>query len=177
MILFIGKKMKNLFLIGGTMGVGKTAVSRALQKELNNCIFLDGDWCWNASPFIVNEETKAMVIDNICHLLNSFLRCQAYENVVFCWVMHERQIIDDILKNLDTSMCKVWAISLIADEKTVTERLEKDIKLGIRQKDVLARSLAKIPLYEKLDTLKVPACGATAEEIAQKIISLCRDKS
>ena len=169
--------MKRLIFVNGTMGVGKTSASRALQKKLKNCIFLDGDWCWDASPFIVNEETKAMVIDNICHLLNSFLRCPAYENVVFCWVMHERQIIDDILKNLDTSMCKVWAISLIADEKTVTERLEKDIKLGIRQKDVLARSLAKIPLYEKLDTLKVSACGATAEEIAQKILSLCRDKS
>ena len=56
---------KMLYLIGGTMGVGKTAVSKQLQKDLPNSVFLDGDWCWDAHPFQVTEETKAMVIDNI----------------------------------------------------------------------------------------------------------------
>lgn len=43
--------MKTLFMIGGTMGVGKTAVGKLLKEELNNSVFLDGDWCWDASPF------------------------------------------------------------------------------------------------------------------------------
>ena len=64
--------MKKLYLIGGTMGVGKTTVCQKLKSELNNSVFLDGDWCWDASPFRVTEETKAMVTDNICHLLNNF---------------------------------------------------------------------------------------------------------
>ena len=72
--------MKTLYLIGGTMGVGKTTVSQQLKQDLPNSVFLDGDWCWDASPFQVTEETKAMVTDNICYLLNSFLHCSAYEN-------------------------------------------------------------------------------------------------
>ena len=71
--------MKTLYLIGGTMGVGKTTVSQILKKRLPNAVYLDGDWCWDASPFQVTEETKAMVLDNICHLLSNFLRCSAYE--------------------------------------------------------------------------------------------------
>lgn len=43
--------MKRLILIGGTMGVGKTAVCRELQKLLPGNVFLDGDWCWDAVPF------------------------------------------------------------------------------------------------------------------------------
>ena len=39
--------MKKLILIGGTMGVGKTATSSLLKYQLDNCVFLDGDWCWN----------------------------------------------------------------------------------------------------------------------------------
>lgn len=35
--------MKTLYLIGGTMGVGKTTVSQLLKKDLNHCVFLDGD--------------------------------------------------------------------------------------------------------------------------------------
>lgn len=77
--------MKTLYLIGGTMGVGKTSACRALQQLLPNSVFLDGDWCWNIHPFQVTEETKALVLDNICYLLNRFLRCSLVESVIFCW--------------------------------------------------------------------------------------------
>ena len=92
--------MKNLLLIGGTMGVGKTTTGKILKKKLSNAVYLDGDWCWDADPFVVTDETKKMVMDNIAHLINNFLRCTSYENVIFTWVMHEQAIIDDILSGL-----------------------------------------------------------------------------
>ena len=76
--------MKDLYIIGGTMGAGKTATSRALKARLVACVFLDGDWCWDMHPFQVTEETKRMVMDNICYLLNNFIGCSAYQNIVFC---------------------------------------------------------------------------------------------
>ena len=85
--------MKTLYLIDGTMGVGKTTVSQQLKMALNNSVFLDGDWCLDASPFQVTEETKAMVIRNICYMLNSFLHCSAYENVN----RTVQEIVDEIM--------------------------------------------------------------------------------
>lgn len=35
--------MKKLYLIGGTMGVGKTTVSQTLKMQLENSVFLDGE--------------------------------------------------------------------------------------------------------------------------------------
>lgn len=154
------------------MGVGKTTVCRTLQKKLPHCVFLDGDWCWDMSPFVVSEETKAMVMDNICHLLQNFLRCTAYENIIFCWVMHEQSIIDDILSRLDVGEAEVKTISLIASEKAITARLEKDVTAGIRTPDVIERSIARIPLYEKLDTLKIDTNEKTADAVAEEIAAL-----
>ena len=91
------RALKNIYIIGGTMGVGKSTVSQILKEKLNNSIFLDGDWCWDAHPFQVTEETKQMVLQNICFLLNQFIRCSAYENIICCWVMHEQGIIDEII--------------------------------------------------------------------------------
>ncbi len=105
--------MKNLYLIGGTMGVGKTTVCQRLKSKLNNSVFLDGDWCWDAHPFRVTEETKQMVMKNICFLLNQFIRCSTYDNIIFCWVMHEQSIIDNIIKNIDSAKCDIRSISLI----------------------------------------------------------------
>ncbi len=46
-----GRFMKTVYLIGGTMGIGKTSVCLELKKKLKNAVFLDGDWCWDADPF------------------------------------------------------------------------------------------------------------------------------
>ena len=164
--------MKTLYLIGGTMGVGKTTVSQALKNILPRSVFLDGDWCWDAQPFQVTEETKTMVMDNICHLLNNFIHCSAYENIIFCWVMHEQKIIDDILSRLDLAVCHTCCISLTCSEETLTKRLQKDIALGIRQADILNRSLPRLPLYTTLHTQKIDTTRLSPEEIAARIAEI-----
>ena len=163
--------MKSLFLIGGTMGVGKTSVCQYLNVSLNNSVFLDGDWCWNANPFQVTAETKNMVIDNVCHLLNNFIRCSAYENIVFCWVMHRQDIIDELLERLDTRHCNVKTISLVCDEKTLRERLQKDVANGIRTAGVIERSIARLPLYNQLNTVKIDTTSKSIDAIANEIVA------
>ena len=154
------------------MGVGKTAVSQQLKLDLPNSVFLDGDWCWDASPFQVTDETKAMVMDNICYLLNNFLHCSAYENVIFCWVMHQQSIIDSIMEKLDTQNCVVKCISLIADEINLRKRLSADVERGIRSEDVIERSVARIPMYQALSTIKLDTNGKTVAMIANEIKQL-----
>ena len=164
--------MKKLYLIGGTMGVGKTTVSKTLNRMLDNSVFLDGDWCWDAHPFTVTDETKAMVMDNICHLLNNFIHCSTYQNIVFCWVMHEQGIIDDILSRLDTGACRILPISLTCSADPLKKRLGGDVESGLRTPDVIERSLARLPLYEILDTIKVDTTSKTVEEIAEALSRL-----
>ena len=147
--------MKTLYLIGGAMGVGKTTVSQQLKKDLANSVFLDGDWCWDADPFQVTDETKEMVMDNICYLLNNFLHCSAYENVIFCWVMHEQSIVDEIVSKLDTEECRVIKISLIVDEANLRKRLLSDIANKIRTEEIMDKSIARIQMYQVLDTVTV----------------------
>lgn len=164
--------MKNLYIIGGTMGVGKTAACVLLKRRLENAVFLDGDWCWDANPFQVTEETKAVVLDNICHMLNNFLRCTAYQNIIFCWVMHEQEIIDSILSQLETRECNVRTISLICNSDALTERLQKDIDRGVRQPGDMARSMDRLPMYQKLRTVKLDVSNLTPEEAAERIAVL-----
>lgn len=152
------------------MGVGKTTTSRELQKLLPRNVFLDGDWCWYMSPFVVTEETKAMVIDNMSYLLNSFIRCSEYENIIFCWVMHEQSIIDDILSRLNTQNCNLKFFSLVCNEEALTCRLLKDVQTGLREEDIISRSIARIEKYSNLYTEKIDVSYISAKEAA-KIIS------
>ncbi|KPU44288.1 shikimate kinase [Oxobacter pfennigii] len=161
--------MKKLILISGTMGAGKSTVSSELKNILPCNVFLDGDWCWDMQPFTVTEETKEMVHDNIAHILNNFIKCSEYENIIFCWVMHEQSIIDEVLSRLDTSGTSVKVFSLIVNEKALTDRLFEDVKKGIRTEDIIKRSIERIPLYQNLDTIKIDASNISAKEAAQLI--------
>jgi len=164
--------MKTFYMIGGPMGVGKTTVSQQLKSDLPNSVFLDGDWCWDSNPFQVTEETKAMVIENICCLLNNFLHCSAYENVIFCWVMHQQIIIDSIIEKLDLQNCSVKCVSLLADESSLRNRLMADVNRGIRTADVIDKSIARLLLYQALDTYKIDTGNKTVQMIAHEIKQL-----
>ena len=164
--------MKKIYLIGGAMGVGKTTVAQILKTKLSNSVFLDGDWCWDSDPFQVTEETKIMVIDNISHLLNNFIHCSAYDNIIFCWVMHEQSIIDGIINELDTENCIVKKISLTVDEMNLQKRLKADVARNIRTADVIDRSVARIPMYQALDTIKIETSNKTVREIVDEIMAL-----
>lgn len=169
--------MKQLYLIAGTMGAGKTTVCQALKQKLANSVFLDGDWCWDMHPFQVTDETKEMVLQNICFLLNNFLGCSAFEHVIFCWVMHEQAILDEILSRLSLENCTVHAAALVCSEDALRQRLQKDIDAGLRQPDVLERSLTRLPLYDKLAVRKIDVSEKSAEEIARALAKLSAPKS
>lgn len=96
--------MKHIYMIGGTMGVGKTAVCRILKNKL------------------------------------------------------------------PTDGCLEHGISLICDAHVLRERLQKDVDAGIRTEEVIERSIARIDLYEKLDTQKIDVSRMTPEQVAEHLL-------
>ena len=169
--------MKRLIFINGTMGVGKTTVGNELLNILQPSVFLDGDWCWNMKPFIVNDETKEMVLANIVYLLRKFLTCSEYDNVIFTWVMPEESIIDNILAGLSDLHFERFIFTLTASEKALVERLSKDIERKIRTTDIIESSLEKQKMYQQMKTTKIDVSDLTPKQTAEKILGLLLLKS
>lgn len=163
--------MKDLIFINGPMGAGKTAVSQELKRLLPGSVFLDGDWCWDMHPFTVTDETKQMVLNNIAALLGNFIACSAFETVIFCWVMHEYHIMEEIESRLNLSDCRVSRFTVTCSAETLRGRLEKDIAAGIRQPDILERSSARLPLYlqEDMKTVKIQTDHYTVRQVAKEL--------
>lgn len=151
------------------MGVGKSSVSRKLLEMLPAAVWLDGDWCWNPRPFVVNQITKSVVLDNVCHCLNNFITCGQYQNIIFSWVMHRQDIIDDILSALNASGVKVVNISLICTTQALESRLRGDIQSGLRMADVVERAMERLKCYAALDTIKIDTTQLTVQQVAEKI--------
>lgn len=154
------------------MGSGKTSVCTELLGLLDRSVFLDGDWCWRMNPFVVTDETKRMVRDNIVHLLRNFLSCSEYENVIFCWVMQDEQIIEDLLAGLSGLDFAPFRFTLTISEQALRRRLQKDIDGRLRTPGVLTRSLNRLPLYGDMDTMKIDVSEITARQAAGRILGI-----
>lgn len=154
------------------MGVGKSTVAKILFHALPGCVWLDGDWCWNASPFIVNDITKEVVVDNICHCLNNFISCGEYENIILSWVMHEQSIIDCILSRLNLDGVSVTCITLTCSEEQLVKRLEKDIAEGLRAPDVIDRAVERLKAAQLLSAIKMDTTDKTALQVADGILNI-----
>lgn len=157
--------MKHVYLIGGPMGIGKSTICNQLNQDLDHSVFLDGDWCWNMDPFIVNQDTKNMVLDNITHCLNNFIHTPGIENIIFCWVMHKQDIIDQIIQKLDTEGVDIHLISLICEK----EELIKRMLIDRRDNQTIRKSLQHLELYKDLDTQKIDVTTLDVQKTIDKI--------
>ena len=148
------------------MGVGKTSVSKQLNKLLDNSVYIDGDWCWMADPFVVTEETKTMVTDNICHLLNNFISCSEYKNIIFCWVMDFESIYDSIATKLNTDNCKIWRFTISCSPETLKKRVENDT---LQEGRNFERSVERLPRFDLMDTVKIYNDDMSPQQTAEYI--------
>lgn len=167
--------MKNLVIIRGTMGAGKTAVCQKLLPLLAPAAWLDGDWCWMLSPFDPNEENRRMVMENICCLLKNFLQNSGLETVLFCWVLHQEPILEQLLARLQPLEYRLFVYNLVLSPQALEKRLGEDIRRGLRQPDVLARSLERLQLYRQLPGVPIDVSHIGPEQAAVKIQQMVKN--
>ncbi len=165
---------KKLIIINGVMGVGKTTISKALYKKLDNSFWLDGDNCWMMNPFEVTDENKFMVLDNISYILNNFIKNSKSKYIIFNWVIHTEDIMKDILNKIDSSSVDVYKITLMCSKENLINRINKDIKLGLRYEDNIKRSLDRLELYNKMDTIKIDTSNKSIEDMVDEIKVILR---
>ena len=162
--------MKNLIFVNGVMGAGKSAVSRELKKFLAPSFFLDGDWCWDMEPFEAGEAERALVMRNIAFLLNGYLSFEERGNVIFCWVMHRRAIVEDLLSRLDMRGVRFFLFTMSVSERELIRRLERDARAGLRDEGIVSRSLARLREFDAFGNV-VDTGGISPAEAARAAAS------
>jgi hypothetical protein len=77
--------------------------------------------------------------------------------------------MDDLIARLDGAEFEIYKITLMVSEQTLEKRIQKDVDNHVRTQDVLERSLKRLPLYEKMNTVKIDVSDITARQAAEKI--------
>ncbi len=97
--------MKQLVVIIGPNGVGKSTTTRNIVERYENTAYVDSDWCRVMNPFDFTETTKETIAQNIYSLLYNYLSCEVINTVIFtyCWHGARKEIYDKVIERLKTS--------------------------------------------------------------------------
>ena len=155
------------------MGVGKTTTSKELLKMLPNSVFLDGDWVWYSYPVITNEETFKMAEQNMSFVLNNFLACSAYENIIFCSVMYKEVNIDDILSMIANKHYNLFKFSLVCSKNVLSERIAKDTSGNlVRGSTATDQAISLLSNYTDMNTIKIDVGELAPKQAANAIFNI-----
>jgi hypothetical protein len=159
--------MKKLIIVSGTMGVGKSSVCKLLYKMAPRTAWLDGDWCWLMYPWDTCAENKEMALNNISNILMSYLANSTIDSIVFSWVLHRKEIIDDLLGRLSQYGFELRPFILECSPQQLARRMEIDGRDSIQILQSIERlSAYKIINWVMIDTTSIDACE-TAARIAK----------
>lgn len=166
--------MKKLIIITGPMGVGKTTVGKRLCDKLGRTAFIDGDWCLDIHPFIGNKETKNMAINNILYLVRNYYLCSECDNIVLSWVMSENTV-NKIVSELENVDLGIYSVTLICNEKALTDRWKKDIITEWRNDNELKSSLQSLENYgSRTESILIDTSSVSIENVIYMIIDKLR---
>jgi hypothetical protein len=77
--------------------------------------------------------------------------------------------LDDLIARLNHNGHAEHCFSLVSNKRALSERLNRDIAEGKREPDIIERSVAGIPLYDALDTVKIDVSTISAADAANRI--------
>ena len=109
---------------------------------------------------------------NMSYLLDSYLNCSAYENVVFGWVLHREEMTAHVLSMIKNADYSLHRFSLVCSESVLIERLQKDVDAGVRKNVSWNHALETRPNFDKMDTIKIEVDDMTPERAADTIYNV-----
>ena len=158
-----------VILINGPMGVGKTTVGKYIADCFPGTAFIDGDWCMDLHPFVGSQETRAMAVDNILHMVGNYQRCSACRMVVLVWLMDDPQVVRTLSEGLAALQGEVKDVTLICSREDLVRRWENDQSCEWRTEEWLNISLRSLPGFMAMNHV-IDTSGLPVSRVAELIM-------
>ena len=158
-----------VIIINGPMGVGKTTVGKHIADQNPGTAFIDGDWCMDIHPFIGNQETKVMAVDNILHMIGNYQKCSVCSMVVLVWLMDDPWVIQRISEGLAALRAEMKYVTLVCDRENLIKRWNNDQSCEWRTDEWLRISLKSLPGFVSMDNV-IDTSNFSVDQIADLIM-------
>ena len=165
--------MKQLIVIIGPNGVGKTTTAKKIVEQYENVAYVDSDWCRVMNPFAFSESTKETVAENIYCLLRNYLSCSDVNTVVFTYAWHgERKgIYEKVMKKLHNEPI-AFKLTMIVLKCSKDENIKRAIQDGRDEIRIKRGMEMTFSYYDNFDYPCIDTTIMTPAAVAHQIMHM-----
>lgn len=169
--------MKQLIVIIGPNGVGKSTTARNIVERYENTAYVDSDWCRVMNPFDFTEITKKTIAQNIYSLLYNYLSCDVVDTVIFtyCWHGARKEIYESVIRKLQTSKLD-FEENIIILKCSKEENIKRARKDGRDEERVKRGMDLTFAFYDDYVYPVIDTTNMTPSQAAESIISFVQDQ-
>ncbi|MCK5399989.1 MAG: AAA family ATPase [Flavobacteriaceae bacterium] len=162
-----------IIILNGSIGIGKTSVSRKINERLDDSVMLEGDYLGIVNPFEIYDENRIEYLyQTITHLIK-FHKDNGYDNFVINYVFETNNDLQKLVHKLEILDEKISCYWLICTEEEQRKRIlsrnnnqiEWELKRAIELNRILYNSSQIEFIGEKIGTDNM-----VLDEIAEIII-------
>ncbi len=165
--------MKQLIVVVGPNGVGKTTAAKKIIERYENVAYVDSDWCRVISPFAFTESTKETITENIFCLLRNYLSCNDVNRVVFTYAWHgeRKAVFEKVMEKLNNEPI-AFMLTIIILKCSKDENLKRAIQDGRDEIRIKRGMEMTFSYYDNFDYPCIDTTNMTPTAVAQQIIRL-----
>lgn len=161
-----------MIIINGSLGVGKSSVSKELHWKFDKSVYLDGDHIGDVHPFEIYDDARIDHLYRTLALLVGFHQGNGYHNFVINYVFESPESLGDLLdllRPLDASIHVYW---LTCDEQ------EQEKRIRARSREQLDWELSRFVELQQIQAraaqtgfigIQVDTSHMSTTEVAERI--------
>jgi hypothetical protein len=157
-----------VIILNGPMGVGKTSVGKCIAERNAGTAFIDGDWCMDLHPFVGNDETKTMAVDNILHMIGNYKKSPFCRMIVLVWLMDDKWVRDSIADGIHAMGLEDDWVTLVCERGELVRRWKNDTLCDWHTDEWLEVSLKSLQDFSAMDNC-FDTTGLGIDEVADRI--------
>lgn len=170
--------MKQLIVIIGPNGVGKSTTAKKFVERYANTAYVDSDWCHVMNPFEFTEITKRTISENLYCLLRNYLTCDAVNTVIFTYGWHgaRKEIYESVIEKLKED-CIAFKETIIILKCSNDENVKRAIADGRDEVRVKRGMEMTSSFYDVYDYPVIDTTDMTPLQVAEAINGLVVEKN
>lgn len=162
--------MKQLIVIIGPNGVGKSTTAMEFVTQNSHTAYVDSDWCRVMNPFEFTETAKLTIAENIYCMLRNYLTCSDINTVLFTYGWHgaRKEIFENVMENLESDNID-FSETIIILKCSKEENIKRAFNDG-RDEERIKRGIEMtFSFYDKYDYPVIDTTDMTPSQVVNEI--------
>jgi len=164
--------MSLLVLLGGPVGVGKSAAMDVLRDRMPGLGLLDADDVWRVSGDITDAARQQFWHANVNSVLRNYLQA-GVDTCIISWVFARSELYQPIIDGLEGYVDDMIQLYLVASPEVIKNRIrrrEDRRNAGVDIEQLIDFSLGRLEMIRRLPFDKIDTSLMTPLEVADAIL-------